>query len=100
MRGARAFSLYSFKKHTSCFKKYSNTLKKKEVKIKSLPLFPPSLRLKETQAKPVSLIPPRALVENYIFLDPEIDRSITARDVLNRRGYQLCGTSPFTSRAE
>jgi hypothetical protein len=31
---------------------------KKRKLIKPLPLFPPSLRLKKTQAKPASLMPP------------------------------------------
>jgi hypothetical protein len=54
MRGARAFSLCSFKKHTISFKNIPIFKKKK--KIIPLPLFPPSLRLKKTQAKPASLM--------------------------------------------
>ena len=53
--------LLHFKKNTSSFKKYSNILKIKI--IEPLPLFPPSLRLKKTQAKPASLIPPKRLQE-------------------------------------
>jgi hypothetical protein len=62
MRGARAFSLCSFKKTNEQLQKIFQYFLKRKL-IKPLPLFPPSLHLKKTQAKPASLMPPERLQE-------------------------------------
>ena len=65
VRGARAFSWCLLKKTHEQHQKYSYSFFKKKLN-KSLPGFPPSLRLKELkepQTKPTSLIPTERLQE-------------------------------------
>ena len=60
VRGARAFSLCSFKKHTSSTNNTPLVIQKKKLN-EPVPAFPPTLRLKEPQTKLTSLIPPERL---------------------------------------
>jgi hypothetical protein len=70
-----------------------------------MPLFPPTLRLKEPQEKPASSIPTEKLKEisDMIFgaaTPPPGAKELTRPNQDQRRGYQLWATSSCTSGTE